>query len=93
MAYNIPASVTSLSAGVPQTAQIAAGGENGINSFNHVGYNGPCPPSGATHHYRFRLYALDSTISPGDKADADAVQAAMKGHVVDTAELVGTFKK
>src|SRR5215472_8356900 len=93
VAYNIPASATSLPAGVSQSEEISGGGKNGINSFNHVGYNGPCPPPGKTHHYRFRLYALDSTIAPGDKADADAVESAMKGHVVATAELVGTFQR
>ena len=93
VAYNIPASVNSLPAGVPQSAEISGGGKNGINSFDHVGYNGPCPPPGKTHHYHFRLYALDSTISPGDKADAEAVQSAMKGHVLATAELIGTFQR
>jgi phosphatidylethanolamine-binding protein (PEBP) family uncharacterized protein len=45
------------------------------------------------HHYRFHLFALDSTLTPGDQADADAVQSAMRGHVVATAELAGTFKR
>lgn len=93
VAYNIPASVNSLPASVPQSAEISGGGKNGINSFDHVGYNGPCPPPGKTHHYHFRLYALDSAISPGAKADAQAVQSAMKGHVLATGELVGTFQR
>ena len=93
VAYNIPASVNSLPAGMPQSAEISGGGKNGINSFDHVGYNGPCPPAGKMHHYHFRLYALDSAIAPGDKSDAEAVESAMKGHVVATAELVGTFQR
>ena len=93
VAYNIPAQTTSLPAGVPQTAEIAGGGKNGINGFDHIGYNGPCPPPGKMHHYHFRLFALDSTLTPGDKADAAAVESAMKGHVLATAELVGTFER
>ena len=93
VAYNIPAHVTSLPEGVPQSTEIAEGGTNGINGFDHVGYNGPCPPPGKLHHYHFRLYALDSTLAPGDKAGAEAVQSAMKGHVLATAELVGTFQR
>ncbi len=93
VAYNIPAGETSLPAGVPQTAEIAGGGTNGINSFEHIGYNGPCPPPGKTHHYRFHLFALDSMLTPGDNADAAALQSAMTGHVVATAELVGTFER
>ena len=46
VAYNIPAGETSIPAGVPQTTEIAGGGTNGINSFEHTGYNGPCPPPG-----------------------------------------------
>ena len=93
VAYNIPAQMMSLPANVPQTAEIAGGGKNGINGFNHIGYNGPCPPPGKMHHYNFRLFALDSALTPGDKPDAVAVESAMKGHVLATAELVGTFER
>ena len=93
VAYNISAQTNSLPAGVPQTAEIAGGGKNGINSFDHIGYNGPCPPPGKLHHYRFRLFALDSMLTPGDKPDADALESAVKGHVVATAELIGTFER
>jgi hypothetical protein len=78
---------------VQKNAEINGGGENGINSFSNVGYNGPCPPPGKVHHYIFRLFALDSALNLGDKADAAAVEAAMKGHVLATAELVGTFER
>lgn len=93
IAFNIPAHVSSLPAGLPQTGKIPGGGENGINSFAHIGYNGPCPPPGEMHHYRFRLFALDSTLDLGDNAHADAIQSAIKGHVVATAELDGTFQR
>jgi Raf kinase inhibitor-like YbhB/YbcL family protein len=93
VAYNIPAQTTSLPAGVPQTAEIAGGGKNGINGFDHIGYNGPCPPPGKMHHYHFRLFAVDSMLTPGDKPDAARVRSAMNGHVAATAELVGTFER
>jgi Raf kinase inhibitor-like YbhB/YbcL family protein len=92
VAYNIPAQAKSLPAGVPKTGEIPGSGKNGINSFDHIGYNGPCPPPGKMHHYHFRLYALDSMLHPGDKDDAAAVESAMQGHVLATAELVGTFE-
>jgi Raf kinase inhibitor-like YbhB/YbcL family protein len=93
VAYNISAQTMSLPAGVPKNAEINGGGKNGINSFGNVGYNGPCPPPGKIHHYHFLLYALDSTLPLGDKADAAAVEDAMKGHVLATTELVGTFER
>ena len=92
VAYNIPARVISLGPNVTKTAEIAGGGTQGINGFGHIGYNGPCPPPGKMHHYHFRLFALDSELTPGDNS-AEAVESAMKGHVVATAELVGTFER
>jgi Raf kinase inhibitor-like YbhB/YbcL family protein len=35
-----------------------AGAVLGRNSFGSLGYRGPCPPSGAAHHYVITLYAL-----------------------------------
>jgi Raf kinase inhibitor-like YbhB/YbcL family protein len=93
VAYNIPASRTSLPSGVPRTAEIPGGGTNGMNSFGNIGYNGPCPPPGKIHHYRFHLFALNSALSVGEQADAAAVEAAIAGHVVAEAELIGTFKR
>lgn len=93
VAYNIPPSETSLPAGVPQSAEISGGGSNGINSFAHIGYNGPCPPPGKVHHYHFYLFALDSTLTPGGQPDGAAIRSAMGGHVLATAELVGTFQR
>lgn len=103
VAYNIPASTKSLPAGVPQSPEIGSGifvfpeipggGRNGMNSFGHVGYNGPCPPPGKAHHYRFHLFALDSKLSVGERPDAAAIESAIKGHVVAEAELTGTFKR
>jgi Raf kinase inhibitor-like YbhB/YbcL family protein len=93
VAYNIPAQITSLPTGVPQTTEIAGGGKNGVNGFDHIGYNGPCPPPGKMHHYHFRFFATDSTLTPGDNADASAVESAMNGHVLATVELIGTFER
>jgi Raf kinase inhibitor-like YbhB/YbcL family protein len=93
IAFNIPARVSSMPAGLPPTAKIPGGGENSVNGFGHIGYNGPCPPPGKMHHYRFRLFALDSALEVVDNAHADAIQSAIKGHVLATAELDGTFQR
>ena len=40
------------------------------NSFNNIGWNGPCPPPGdPPHNYRFRLYALSLPSLPLTPAD------------------------
>jgi Raf kinase inhibitor-like YbhB/YbcL family protein len=55
-------------------------------------YQGPCPPSG-THHYFFRVYALDTllNISPGSLKTH--VETAMKDHILAKGELMGLYHK
>ena len=67
------------------------GGVVGINSFNRLGYSGPCPPRRELHHYFFRVFALDTVIPIGADATREAVDAAMSGHVLAAGALVGTF--
>lgn len=65
----------------------------GTNGFGRVGYGGPCPPSG-THRYVFTLYALDvPTLGLSGAPRADAVRAALEGHVLATATLTGTYAR
>lgn len=93
VAYNIPPSSAGVPNGLPKTSRLAGGGEQGINSFGKIGYNGPCPPPGSSHHYHFKLYALDQEIDPGAQAQAAALEDAMRGHVKASAELVGIFSR
>ena len=90
--YNIPGSMRELSEGVDKNVNPDSGGVQGITSFGQQEYGGPCPPSGI-HRYFFKLYALNTAISPGSKAGKAEVLRAMKGHVLAEAELMGTFKK
>jgi hypothetical protein len=55
------------------------------------GYGGPCPPLGRPHRYFFRLYALDTVLNLPAPVHRKEVDAAMKGHVLAQAELMGTF--
>ncbi len=91
VAYNIPPGLTGLRENVPRTETLADGGAQGVNDLGQIGYYGPCPPSGRVHHYHFRLFALDSTLSLGAGADASAVRSAMNGHVLASGELVATY--
>ena len=88
--YNIPPEATGLAEGAGNRP--AVGMMEGLSSWNRGGYGGPCPPIG-THRYFHKLYALDTVLpdllSPM-KAD---VEAAMKGHVIEEAVLIGTYRK
>jgi Raf kinase inhibitor-like YbhB/YbcL family protein len=66
----------------------------GRNDFGTTGYRGPCPPPGhGRHRYVFRLYALDGEpeLEPG--ARKEQLEQAIEGHVLTTAERVGTYER
>src|SRR5262249_54371479 len=79
--YNLPGSTAALPENVPASAS-AEGGEQGVNGRNEIGYTGPCPPPGESHHYHFRLYALRQRLKLDSGATAQQVQAAMAGHIL-----------
>lgn len=66
----------------------------GINGFGKNAWGGPCPPVGkGAHRYYFRLYALDTTLDLQAGATREAVDAAMKGHVLASGTLMGRFER
>lgn len=94
--YNIPADTTGLAEGVPRepTLQAPPGALQGKNSWDQVGYRGPAPPQGhGTHHYHFKLYALDAPLSAGPGLDKKGLLDAMSGHVLGHCEVVGTYQR
>ena len=90
--FNIPASSRNLTEAVPTDPQLSDGSLQGKTSAGSNGYHGPCPPSG-THRYFFKLYALDATLSISTNADKKELLAAMEGHILANAELMGTFSR
>lgn len=69
-----------------------APGIQGKNGRSENKYTGPCPPSG-THHYHFKLYALNAKLNLNEGSDKNALLRAMKGHIIASAELIGLYKK
>lgn len=90
--YNIPAVSQSIPKGLSHDPTFSDGAAQGNNSGNRQYYEGPCPPSG-THHYVFRLYALDTRLDLPPGATADQVRQAMQGHILAQGELTGKFSK
>ena len=64
----------------------------GKNIRGNNGYQGPCPPPGATpHHYIYEIYALDQKLDlPAGASRADLLKA-IDGHVIGKATYVGLF--
>lgn len=81
---------------IAPTETIAEGnheiGTSGINSWGTTGYGGPCPPSG-THRYFFQVYALDVELGVTEGATKTDIIAAMKGHIIDEAQIIGLFSR
>ncbi len=91
LVYNIPAAVRSLPEGASRRS-MPEGAREGLNDWKKPGYGGPCPPIGR-HRYFHRLYALDSELPDLGAATRDRLLAAMEGHLLGRAELVGTYRK
>ena len=90
--FDIPASTSSLVEAIEPEDTLADGSVHGSNSWDQLGYGGPCPPGG-THRYFFKLYALDTDLGLGVGATKEQVLEAMDGHVLAEAELMGTYTR
>ena len=90
--YDIPGSVSELPENVPGQKNPKTGGAQGVNDFRKIGYGGPCPPGG-THRYYVTLSALDKEIGMAPGASKQQVSAAMKGHVLAEAQLMGRYRR
>ena len=58
-----------------------------------MGYGGPSPPPGKPHRYFFKLYALDHPLELQPGATKAQLLAAMIGHVLGEAQLMGTYAR
>jgi Raf kinase inhibitor-like YbhB/YbcL family protein len=67
-------------------------GTLGKNSYGKTGYSGPCPLNGV-HRYFFKIYALDTKLDLGEGAEVGQLEAAMKGHILSSGELIGLYRK
>jgi Raf kinase inhibitor-like YbhB/YbcL family protein len=87
--YNIPASAAGL---VEGARALPAGTLQGLNDWKRTGYGGPCPPTGR-HRYFHKLYALDTVLPNLGQVSKAKLEAAMKPHLVEQAQLIGTYQK
>lgn len=68
------------------------GAVEGKTSWGNNKWQGPCPPTG-THHYQFKLYALDKVIDlPASSGKSDLL-TEMEGHTLDSVMLVGLARR
>jgi len=89
--YNLPASASGLPGGI-KPGDLPGGTREGLNDWKQTGYRGPCPPIGR-HRYFHKLYALDLILPDLKRPTKAQLEAAMKGHVLGEAQLLGTYQK
>jgi Raf kinase inhibitor-like YbhB/YbcL family protein len=78
--------------GLPEGGDPPPGTRDGTNDWGRPGYGGPCPPIGR-HRYFFKLYALDTALGDLGTPSKAKLLAAMEGHVVAEAEIIGTYRR
>jgi Raf kinase inhibitor-like YbhB/YbcL family protein len=89
--YNLPPDGGGLAEAIKES-DLPMGAEGGLNDWGRTGYGGPCPPIGR-HRYFFKLYALDVRLKGLATPRKAQVEAAMQGHVLAEAVLMGTYQK
>lgn len=90
--WNLPPNLKELSEGAKELKSLSPAPKQGVNGYRKFDYHGPCPPPGKVHHYHFKLYALNKELSLSEGSSKNDVEKAMQGHIIDQAELVGTYQ-
>ena len=87
--YDLPPDTPGLPEAVRDGA-LPPGANEGRNDAGTRHYSGPQPPIGR-HRYFFKLYALDTRLPDLGEPTRAELAAAMRGHVLAEAQLVGTY--
>ena len=85
--------------GLPPEAGSAGGaepllvGNEAMNSFGNLGWQGPCPPDPQPHTYRFALYALSQAIELPAESIAEDIIAAVQASASGATSFTGTYQR
>lgn len=85
--WNIPVEAKTI-----EENSVPVGAVAGTNDFGKNSYGGPCPPGGV-HHYHFKVYALGTGLDLDSSAKKEDLEKAMEDHILDRAELIGSYQR
>jgi Raf kinase inhibitor-like YbhB/YbcL family protein len=91
---NIPSTTTGLVAGAgdKESSRLPTGSSQFRNDYGELGYGGPCPPHGTTHHYRVKIFALNlEKLSDGPNSSPRKVAKELEAHAIGTAQITTVF--
>jgi len=97
--YKIPAAAKGLPEGIAKNARLknpagALQGKNSWPSGQTIGYRGPMPPpSHGTHHYEFKLYAMEAKLVVEPGLDKEVLLREIADHVIAEGQLTGTYER
>lgn len=89
--YNLPPTATSFEQAVAPH-DLPPGTLHGKNNWKQTSYGGPCPPIGR-HRYFFRLFAVDTLLPDLNEPTKEQLEMAMADHILEQAELIGTYQR
>ncbi len=63
------------------------------NAFGAPGWNGPCPPAGSPHTYRFVLHALNQQLEVADDTPTDQLLTFIDQLTIGSTTVTGTYTR
>lgn len=91
--FNILPNLNELPEDVPDEEIVENIGVHGINNFQLIGYDGPCPPSGFPHRYVFKIFALKKELNLEPGVTKKELLRAMRRKIIGRGKLIGVFKR
>ncbi|WP_430460051.1 YbhB/YbcL family Raf kinase inhibitor-like protein [Thalassolituus sp. LLYu03] len=94
LAFNLPASVTSLTAGASGNS-MPAGSVESRTDYGAPGFGGACPPQGdKAHRYQFTVFALNTdTLDLGPDSSGALVGYFLNAHALGKATLETLYQR
>jgi Raf kinase inhibitor-like YbhB/YbcL family protein len=92
---DLPADLPFMTEGASGTRMMPVGSRELLGTNGAAGYHGPWPPQGSgVHPYEFTVWALDvESLTLPEDAGLAGLQAAVKGHVLGSGSITGTFER
>jgi len=90
---NLSPDIMNLDEGVKKEDIVENGAIQGLNDFGFSDYGGPCPPSGKTHRYFFKIYALDKILNIKPEFRPEEFLRAIESNIMDKGQLMGLYRR